>query len=193
MHHGCPIPQLARIIRTERLTLLPVGLENLADLIRLKRDPAVFSTMLHGPRAPERTLEELEDDIDFWEVRGYGTWCIFRTQDGAFLGISGLMERPDGRGVALRYALWPEARGHGYAREAARAALAFGHRAGLKRIIAVARETNTASVAVLETLGLTYSSDFNNHGHRMLVFESLAADRVGDGAARQDQRLGLSV
>jgi RimJ/RimL family protein N-acetyltransferase len=186
MHHLRPIPQLARMIRTDRLTLLPVGLENLDDLVRLKADPAVFSTMLHGPRAPERTLEELEDDIDFWEVRGYGTWCIFRTQDGAFLGISGLMERPDGRGVALRYALWPEARGRGYAREAARAALAFGHRAGLQRIIAVARATNTASVAVLETLGLRRCGEFRNHGHQMLVFESLAVDRAGDGAARED-------
>jgi RimJ/RimL family protein N-acetyltransferase len=186
MHHGRPIPQPARIIRTDRLTLLPVGLENLGDLVRLKSDPAVFSTMLHGPRAPERTLEELEDDIDFWDVRGYGTWCIFRTEDGAFLGISGLMERPDGRGVALRYALWPEARGRGYAREAACAALAFGHRAGLQRIIAVARETNTASVAVLESLGLRQCGEFRNHGHRMLVFESLAAGQAGNVAARED-------
>ncbi|MCO6419996.1 GNAT family N-acetyltransferase [Siccirubricoccus sp. KC 17139] len=174
MHYGHPIVQPARVIRTARLTLLPVGLENLADLERLKGDPRVFSTMLHGVRSPERTREELEDDIDFWEVRGYGTWCVFRTEDGAFLGICGLMERPDGRGVALRYALWPEMRGHGYAREAAAAALAFGHRVGLDRIIAVARETNLASVAVLETLGMQPCGDFHNHGHRMLVFESLA-------------------
>jgi RimJ/RimL family protein N-acetyltransferase len=182
MHHGHMMTLPARIIRTERLTLLPVGLENLPDLIQLKSDPRVFSTMLHGVRGPDRTREELEDDIDFWEVRGYGTWCIFRTADGAFLGISGLMERPDGRGVALRYALWPEARGQGYAREAAAAALAFGHRVGLGRIIAVARETNLASVAVLEALGMRLAGEFRNHGHRMLVFES----RRAGGAARED-------
>ncbi|WP_149540375.1 GNAT family N-acetyltransferase [Siccirubricoccus phaeus] len=175
MHYGHPIARPARIIRTPRLTLLPVGLENLADLIRLKGDPAVFSAMLHGVRSPDRVREELEDDIDFWEVRGYGTWCVFRTEDAAFLGICGLMERPDGRGVALRYALWPEMRGHGYAREAAAAALAFGHRAGLTRIIAVARETNLPSVAVLQTLGMRECGEFRNHGHRMLVFESLRA------------------
>jgi RimJ/RimL family protein N-acetyltransferase len=167
------IPLTRRIVRTPRLTLLPVGWENLPELTRLKADERVFSFMLHGVRSPERTREELEDDIDFWQVRGYGTWAVHLTADESFLGICGLMERPDGRGVALRYALWPECRGRGYAREAARAALDFGHRAGLRRIIAVARESNTASVEVLTVIGMRLAGEFTNHGHRMLVFESL--------------------
>jgi RimJ/RimL family protein N-acetyltransferase len=174
---GAPLGPLAtpgRILRTARLMLLPPGAENLPDLIRLKADERVFGFMLHGVRTPERTREELEDDIDFWAVRGYGTWCVCEVATGAFLGICGFMERPDGRGVALRYALWPECRGKGYAREAARAALGFGHRAGLARIVAVARETNHASRAVLAEIGMRECGAFMNHGHRMLVFESVA-------------------
>lgn len=167
------LPHSARIVRTQRLMLLPVGLEHLPDLVRLKADSRVFSFMLHGVRSPERTREELEDEIDFWQVRGYGIWAVHRTEDESFLGITGLMERPDGRGIALRYALWPEERGKGYAREAARAALEFGHRAGLARIIAVARDTNHASRAVLADLGMRQCAEFVNHGHRMLVYESL--------------------
>ncbi|MBP0445551.1 GNAT family N-acetyltransferase [Roseomonas sp. SSH11] len=165
----------SRVVRTARLTLLPVGKENLPDLIRLKGDPEAFGLMLHGVRTPERTQEELEDDIDFWEVRGYGTWAVHRTEDGEFLGITGLMERPDGRGVALRYALWPHCRGQGFAREAAKAALDFGHAAGLRRIIAVARATNTSSRAVMEDIGMEPAGEFTNAGHRMLVFESRRA------------------
>ncbi len=163
-----------RLITTERLMLIPPGRENLPDLIRLKADERVFGWMLHGVRSETRTREELEDDIDFWEVRGYGTWCVFERATGDFLGICGLMERPDGRGVALRYALWPECRGKGYAREAARAALAFGHRAGLPRIIAVAREENEASRAVMADIGMTPAGEYRYQGHRMLVFESRA-------------------
>lgn len=163
-----------RIVRTERLMMIPPGKENLPDLSRLKADERVFGWMLHGTRTPGRTAEELEDDIDFWEVRGYGTWCVFERGTGEFLGICGLMERPDGRGVALRYALWPECRGKGYAREAARAALAFGHRAGLPRIIAVAREENVASRAVMADIGMAPAGEFRHQGHRMLVFESRA-------------------
>lgn len=163
-----------RIVTTARLSLLPPGLEQLPDLIRLKTDETVFGYMLHGARTPERVREELEDDIDFWQVRGYGTWSVFLRESGDFLGIAGLMERPDGRGVAVRFALWPACRGHGYAREAARAALDFGHAAGLKRIIGVARETNHASRAVLTDIGMRECDEFENRGHRMLVFESLA-------------------
>jgi RimJ/RimL family protein N-acetyltransferase len=168
-----PPPPAVRIIRTERLMLLPVGLENLPELVRLKSDPRVFSAMLHGVRTPERTREELEDDITFWQVRGYGAWAVHSLADESFLGIAGLMERPDGRGVALRYALWPEVRGQGFAREAAGAALEFGHRAGLARVIAVARDTNHPSRSVLTDIGMRACGDFTYQGHRMLVFESV--------------------
>ncbi len=163
-----------RTIATERLSLVPPGQEHLPDLVRLKADARVFGLMLHGVRAPDRTVLELADDIEFWTVRGYGIWCVHLKGSGDFLGIAGLMERPDGRGVALRYALWPEVRGHGYAREAARAALEFGHRAGLARLIAVAWEENLASRAVLQEIGMVEQDAFLHQGKRMLVYESLA-------------------
>ncbi len=162
-----------RVVRTTRLTLLPPGRENLADLVRLKTDERVFALMLHGVRSPERVRDELEDDSEFWQVRGYGTWCVFLTETGEFLGISGLMERPDGRGVALRFALWPECRGHGYAREAAKAGLEFGHKAGLARIIAVAWVENLASRSVLADIGMRECDAFEYRGRRMIVYESL--------------------
>lgn len=164
-----------RSVTTARLSLLPPGTEHLPDLIRLKSDESVFGYMLHGARSAERTREELEDDMDFWQVRGYGTWSVFLRETGEFLGIAGLMERPDGRGVAVRFALWPECRGKGFAREAAKAALEFGHAVGLRRIIGVARETNHASRAVLDDCGMRECGEFQHRGHRMVVFESLSA------------------
>lgn len=154
--------------------MLPPGAEHLDELVRLKADERVFGFMLHGVRTAARTAEELEDDIDFWQVRGYGTWSVFLRGAGDFLGITGLMERSDGRGVALRYALWPECRGHGYAREAAAAALEFGHRAGVPRIIGVARDSNSASRSVMTDIGMAECGEFTHRGYRMVVFESLA-------------------
>jgi RimJ/RimL family protein N-acetyltransferase len=168
-----PLLTAPRTVSTARLSLLPPGREHLPELIRLKADERVFGFMLHGVRTPERTREELEDDMEFWLVRGYGTWSVFARETGDFLGICGLMERPDGRGVALRYALWPECRGRGFAREAAVATLEFGHRAGLSRIIAVARESNAPSRAVLTDIGMRECGAFRHQGHRMLVFESV--------------------
>jgi len=160
-------------ITTARLSLRPVAPENLPELIRLKSDEAAFGLMLHGTRTPERAREELEDDMEFWLVRGYGTWAVYVRDTGDFLGITGLMERPDGRGTALRFALWPECRGKGYAREAARAALAFGFRRGLTRIVAVAWEGNEASRAVLGDLGMREADRFAYRGRTMVLFEAL--------------------
>jgi RimJ/RimL family protein N-acetyltransferase len=169
------LPQIVaapRGITTPRLSLRPVGPGHLADLVRLKADPEVFGPMLHGVRTPERTREELEDDIEFWLVRGYGMWAVFERDSGRFLGLCGFMERPDGRGVALRYALWPDCRGKGFAREAAKAALEFGHAAGLARIVAVARASNHASRGVLEDIGMREADEYRHKGDTMILYES---------------------
>ena len=75
--------------------------------------------------------------------------------------MTGVHERPDGRGFGLRFALRPQARGHGFAREAAGAALRFAHeQAGLARVVAVARETNFDSRTVLGAIGMRPADKF---------------------------------
>ena len=161
------------ILHTGRLRLTPVNGADLLDLRRLKADPRVFAIMLGGVRDAQQTAEELARDVQAWGQRGFGIWTIRDANSAAFVGITGLEPRPDGRGVALRFALWPEAQGKGLAREAASAALRYGHdRAGLARIVAVARETNTASRLVLGGIGMTEAGSFEQGGHRMILYES---------------------
>ena len=82
-----------------------------------------------------------------------------------FVGITGLEHRPDGRGVALRFALWPEAQGRGLAREAAGAALRFGHdQAGTATHRRGGAENNFASRTVLGGIGMTECASFMQQG-----------------------------
>ena len=167
------------IVRTARLVLTPVGGGDLADLIAIKADPQVFAIMLGGVRSARQTQEELADDVACWGANGFGLWSVRERRDGSgagrFVGITGLETRPDGRGTALRFALFPEAQGRGLAREAAGAALRFGHtRARLSRIVAVARESNVASRMVLGGIGMSECDSFMQQGHRMVLYESLA-------------------
>ncbi len=170
-------------IRTGRLDLRPVWGGDLADLQALKADPRVFAVMLGGVRNPVQTAEELADDIVFWGRHGVGMWTVRERVDadgkvGAFLGVTGILHRQDGRGMALRFALHADSQGRGYASEAASAALRFGHeRAGLRRIVAVAREDNFASRMVLGAVGMAERMEFMRAGVRMLVYESLRHDR----------------
>jgi RimJ/RimL family protein N-acetyltransferase len=163
-------------LRTARLLLTPVGGADLPDLCAIKADPRVFAVMLGGVRSKVQTAEELADDVVSWGANGFGVWAIREpAADACFVGITGLERRPDGRGVALRFALWPEAQGRGLAREAAGAALRFGHdQARLRRIVAVAREHNFASRMVLGGIGMTECGGFEQHGHRMVLYESVS-------------------
>lgn len=164
-------------IRTARLVLTPVSFTDLRDLQAIKADPRVFAIMLGGVRTHSQAAEELAEDITFWGARGYGLWTIREVDTHHFQGITGFMDRADGRGVALRFALWPESRGRGLAREAAGAALQFGHeRAGLKRIVAIAREDNFASRTVLGAIGMHEAEQFIQNGYAMLLYESVRGE-----------------
>jgi RimJ/RimL family protein N-acetyltransferase len=169
-------------LRTARLVLAPVGGADLPDLIAIKADPRVFAVMLGGVRTPTQTQEELACDVAAWGAEGFGMWTVREAGSGVprinragagFVGITGLERRPDGRGIALRFALWPEAQGRGLAREAAGAALRFGHdEAGIARIVAVARANNFASRMVLGGIGMTACDSFVQNGWPMVLYES---------------------
>jgi len=156
------------------LVLRPVNAIDLPDLIRLKADPLVFGQMLGGVRSPWQVAAELAEDLSTWARFGVGMFAIY--ERNLFQGITGIHERPDGRGLSLRFAVWPAARGRGIAREAATAALRDAHdQAGVARVVAVARADNFGSRMVLGGIGMREADVFLRDGHIMLVYESLAA------------------
>ncbi len=165
-----------RTVGTGRLVLTPVGWADLEALVALKGDPLVYGQMLGGVRGPALVARELAEDTAFWAEHGVGIWIVRLAGGGAVQGLVGLHERPDGRGIALRFAFTPASRGKGLAREAAGAALRFAHeRAGLRRVVAVARESNIASRTVLGAVGMRDCGTFQRGGEMMLVYESVTA------------------
>jgi RimJ/RimL family protein N-acetyltransferase len=160
-------------ITTARLRLDPVGWADLADLVALKTDPRAFALMLGGVRTRERAADELAEDIALWGRHGYGIWTVRGINTSNFIGMAGLADRADGRGVALRFALWPEVRGAGLAREAAGAALRYGqNQAALPRIVAIARADNFASRTVLGAIGMVEAEAFVRNDVPMLTYHA---------------------
>jgi len=170
-------------IRTARLDLEPVGWGNLSDLVAIKGDPGVFAVMLGGVRGPALVAAELAAEISAWGALGYGVWAVRDVHGRVFRGLTGLQARPDGRGVAVRFAFWPDAQGRGLAREAAGAALRFGHdQAGLERIVGVAREENIASRTVLGGIGMVEAERFMQGGYEMVLYESVRLSPARPGS-----------
>ncbi len=128
--------------------------------------------MLGGVRTAAQTAADLAGELAFWGRHDVGMWTA-RDADGRLLGVTGLHERPDARGIALRFAFHPAARGRGLAREAAGAVLLDAHdRAGLTRVVAVARDTNIASRTVLGAIGMREKGTFEQGGNLMHLFVS---------------------
>ncbi len=171
-----PLP-VGRVVRTARLSLSPVQWRDMDDMAALKGDAGAFGLMLGGVRSRVQAEAEMADDLAFWARRGVGIFTV--REENRFLGMTGVHERPDGRGLSLRFALFPSARGRGIAREAAGAALRFAHDAGEALVIAVAREDNFASRTTLGGIGMTVAARFERDGSPMLVYES-----VRDGVRR---------
>jgi RimJ/RimL family protein N-acetyltransferase len=179
-------------LATARLILTPVGPADLRDISSLKADPRAFAPMLGGVRSKLRSAEELAADIQFWGAHGFGMWAVRARAGNAFMGIAGLLDREDGRGIALRFALWPQARGIGLASEAAGAALVYAHEtAGLAKVIAIAREDNYASRMVIGAIGMTEVDRFMRDGALRLVYQSARNGR-STGANSPDLQAGVN-
>ncbi len=167
-------------VRTGRLVLSPVGWQDLPDLRELKGDPRVYGHMLGGVRSPGQVADELAQEVAFWPTHGVGMWLV-RDLLGIAIGLTGIHDRPDGRGMALRFAFRSEVRGHGLGREAAGAALRFAHyQTGLKRVIAVARDSNFASRILLGAIGMRPCGTFDRDGGQLIIFESVATPPPAD-------------
>jgi ribosomal-protein-alanine N-acetyltransferase len=144
--------------RTERLWLRQWRDDDWAPFAALNADPEV---MRHFPS----TLDEHESNAFAYrnaallEVHGYGLWAVEQAASGEFLGMVGLNQPLwDARFTPCTEVGWRFARsawGHGYATEAARAALAvaFGP-LGLDEVVSFTTVANTRSRAVMERLGM---------------------------------------
>ena len=151
-----PVPR----VETERLVLREFLERDRAPFAALNADARV---MEHFPSALTREeSDELVDRIgQRWAEDGLGLWAVERRDDGAFLGFTGLapprFEAVFTPCVEVGWRLAAEAWGHGYATEAARAALAFGFEVrGLSEILSWTVPANLRSRAVMERIGMTH-------------------------------------
>lgn len=144
-------------LRTERLLLRAWGESDLAPFAALNADPEV---MRHFPGPMSRA----ESDDQAARIRAafdgadVGLWAV--EADGEFIGFTGLSRprftAPFTPAVEVGWRLARHAWGHGYATEAARAAVSDGFgRVGLAEIVSFTAPANERSRAVMRRIGMT--------------------------------------
>src|SRR6185436_8426043 len=146
-------------IDTDRLLLRMIRLDDLDHLAELLSDPNVMKYVGNGQPSDRAEAERaLHSIIKHWEVHGFGRWAIVEKRTGEFIGFGGLRSLFGTPEIVyhLATAKW----GRGFASEAARAILRFGfEQRAFDRIVAIAKPQNTASIHVLEKLGMRFEKN----------------------------------
>jgi [ribosomal protein S5]-alanine N-acetyltransferase len=144
------------VLCTERLVLQPVTPGDRAALRAHWATPDVRRFLFDGEMLSATEITEAIDDSgrDFGRS-GYGLWLVRQKGGTDLVGATGLRLLDD-IGLEIFYSLEPQSWGKGYATEAARAVLDYAlGPLGLPEVLAEVDEGNTASVAVIERLGMT--------------------------------------
>jgi ribosomal-protein-alanine N-acetyltransferase len=149
----------ADVLETPRLLLRPYRDDDFDGLADLCADPVV---MRHFPETLDRAASErLAGRIEMhFERHGFGPWSVEIKGTATYAGFVGLMvptfETHFTPCVEVGWRLARKFWGHGYATEAARAALAYGFEAaGCDEIVSMTVPGNWRSRAVMERLGMT--------------------------------------
>jgi RimJ/RimL family protein N-acetyltransferase len=202
--------QDVRYARDLESTVIPVPEVRSARLrLRLWRDDdrAPFAALNADPRVMEffpSTLSSAESDAmverlrHHFVERGFGLWAVEVPGIAPFIGFVGLqyphLPAPFVSAVEVGWRLAREHWGHGYATEAARAALAAGFGdLGLDEIVSLTVPANLRSRQVMEKLGMRRdpADDFDHPKHadshplrRHVLYRLSRSDWANGAAAR---------
>src|SRR3712207_696975 len=151
------------MLETERLVLQPVSTDELHSLHRISNEPNVRLYLWDNEQVSEATIKSfiVQSDRMFSKER-IGLFGVRVRGREDLLGFCGFvrlggMEEPE-----LWYELTQEVWGRGIATEAAWACVSYAfEEVGMERVIAGADAPNTASLRVIEKLGMKYVGNFN--------------------------------
>jgi RimJ/RimL family protein N-acetyltransferase len=172
----------AHDIRTDRLLLRPVALDDLDAMYDVHADPATSRHSPTGPivRSRDEARVKLAGWVTHWNEAGFGYWAVrlLDGADGTVLGFGGAMRgaltlpgRPPLDVANLYYRLRPSSWGHGYATEMARAARRLvAERAPDRPLIAAVRPANVGSARVAEHVGLVPYATVERSGQPMVIY-----------------------
>lgn len=123
-------------------------------------------------QSAEEAWRSMAAFLGHWTLMGYGMWALEHRDSGELIGRVGFHHPPYWPGFELGWLLAREHWGHGYAREAAAAALRHAFEVLRRdRVISLIQPGNARSIAVAEAIGESLHGRIDLLGSPALVYE----------------------
>jgi RimJ/RimL family protein N-acetyltransferase len=147
-----------RILETERLLVREFVEDDAGAFFAFNGDPDVMRYTGEPPSESVEQVRRMIRDYPDYREHGYGRWAVVYKPDDRIVGFNGLKYLDDLEEVDLGYRFRTDYWGRGIATESSLAIVRYGFETlGLDQIIALVMPQNTASIHVLEKLGMTYA------------------------------------
>jgi len=160
------------ILETERLILDTWQTSDWTAFRPIATDPDVMRYITGGvPWTDDQIRAFVERQMKLYLERGFCRWKLLVKATGEMVGFCGVGFWRDAPDPEIGWWLARRCWGRGLATEAAVAAVqdAF-ERVRLERIISVAMPENTASIRIMQKLGLKLECEFENEGIRLVRY-----------------------
>ena len=156
------------MLSTERLVLRQWRGEHFEDYRAVAEDPEV-ARFVGGVVSGGQAWRQMAMHAGHWALRGYGNWAV-TTSAGDFIGRVGFWHPHGWPGMELGWALRRSAWGHGYATEAAGAALGWcWQHLDPESVLSLIHPDNAASLRVARRLGFAVDRVSNVNGEPVVV------------------------
>lgn len=162
---------LARII-TERTYLREFTTEDAENIYALNLNPEVIQYTGDKPFGSVDETRAFLENYDQYQKWNVGRLAVISKINSVFLGWCGLKYNAEKNEYDIGYRFFKQYWGKGLATETAKASLDHGfNELGLTEIVAHVRKENTASIKVLEKIGLTYRAPFDFDGNEGYLYK----------------------
>jgi ribosomal-protein-alanine N-acetyltransferase len=149
------------MFETSRLIIREFELKDASGLFELNSHPEVLKYTGDPPFESIDQARAFVKGYDQYEKYGYGRWALVLRSNQKFIGWCGLKFHPDTAETDIGFRINHDHWDRGYATEAGRACIEYGfEKLHLKSIIGRVMRENTASVRVIEKLGMGSPVEF---------------------------------